>query len=92
VENVFILRMLAQSEGSAMLGWIPLLGGIAGSVKYLLLSVLTPLYGVAAVANLLRNRTALTIGAMLFYLFVVGMLLFNVYRLFSDVIPCLSGI
>jgi hypothetical protein len=93
-ENFFILRMLAVAgaEGSAAIpAWMPLFGGIAGALKYLLLAGLTPLYGLGAIVHsLVTRRPALTAGLALTYLVAALLLLFNLVQVVTGVVPCLA--
>lgn len=95
-ENFFIVQMLTigADQGSAAIpAWMPLVGGIAGSLKYLSLSVLTPAYGLAAIGrSFITRRPPLTAGAVVTYVIVAGLLLFNLSQLFTGVLPCLGGI
>ena len=90
-ENVFIVQMV-NVEG-AIPAWMPLLGSIAGSLKYLALSVLTPLYGLGAILRAVVARpTPLTVGALVTYAVAGSLLLFNLSQLFSGVLPCLGAV
>jgi hypothetical protein len=95
IENLFILRMLAiatSQSTSAIPGWLPLFGGIAGSIKYVVLSVLAPLYGIAAIVRSFAVRqTAVKLGLVVLDLVAAAWLVFNVYRLVSEVLPCFGG-
>lgn len=90
LENLFILRMLvvyADPIRSAPL--LPLIGGIAGSIKYLFLSILTPLYGLAGIVALIVHRRIGGISQILLYGVILSLLLFNPYQLITSVLPCI---
>jgi hypothetical protein len=95
IENFFIVRMLTISldaSTAAIPGWMPLLGGIAGSLKYLFLSLLTPLYGLSAIIrSLLRREPTLTPGLLFTYALVAALLLFNFVQTFTQVPACLAA-
>jgi hypothetical protein len=94
IENLFIVRMLTVSAGqsSAVIpGWMPLLGGLAGSIKYILLAIITPLYGIAAIARSpLHARAALSAGVIITYLIAFALLAFNFVQVVTGVLPCLG--
>jgi hypothetical protein len=94
IENYFILRMLAiaaEQSAAAIPGWMPALGGLAGTLKYLFLSLLTPLFGLALVLwSLATRRPPLTPGLALIYLVVVALLGFSLFQLFTEIPPCLG--
>lgn len=95
IENAFILRMLNIATGQsvdAIASWIPIAGGLAGSLKYLLLSLLTPLFGIVLISHsLIRHRPQLTLALAFSYLFTFGMLAFSLFQLFTEVTPCLGA-
>jgi hypothetical protein len=94
VENAFILRMLTiATEQSAMAipAWMPAVSGLVGTLKYLFLSLLTPLFGIALIVHILTTRQpAFTLGLGAIYLFAFGMFAFSLFQLFTDVVPCLG--
>lgn len=96
IENAFILRMLAiasQQSVEAIPAWMPALGGIAGALKYLFLSLLTPLFGLALIVWSLATRTpTLTLGLAVTYLVAFAMLGFSLFQLFTEIPPCLGSI
>ena len=96
IENFFILRMLAitaEQSSNAIPAWIPAVGGFAGTLKYLFLSLLTPLFGMALIIwSIATRQPALTIGLGITYLITFGMLGFSLYQLFTDVLPCLGPV
>jgi hypothetical protein len=93
-ENAFIVRMLdiSLSESTAAIpAWMPLAGGLAGSLKYLFLSLLTPLYGLGAIIHsLIRGERPLTWGPLLTYGIAGALLLFNVAQTVTQVPGCLA--
>ncbi|MGD8855586.1 MAG: hypothetical protein PVG33_04595 [Chloroflexota bacterium] len=94
MENYFILRMLAvageQSVG-AIPAWMPALGGLAGALKYLLLSLLTPLFGLSAILwSVTTRRPPLSPGLIVIYLAALVMFCFSLFQLFTEVPPCLG--
>jgi hypothetical protein len=95
IENAFILRMLAiatEQSTAAIPAWMPAIGAIAGTLKYLFLSLLTPLFGIALIIwSLVTRRPALTLGIGVTYLFAFGMFGFSLFQLFTDVLPCLGS-
>jgi len=94
VENAFILRMLTiatEQSTDAIPAWMAAVGGLVGTLKYLFLSLLTPLFGIALIARSLATRQpALSLGLGLTYLFAFLMFAFSLYQLFTDVVPCLG--
>lgn len=93
-ENFFILRMLAiASEQSveAIPAWMPALGGLAGTLKYLFLSFLTPLFGLALIIwSVAKRRPPLTAGLGATYLFAFAFFGFSLFQLFTEIPPCLG--
>ena len=96
IENFFILRMLAiatEQTSAAIPAWMPAIGGIAGTLKYVFLSLLTPLFGMALIVwSIATRQPALTMGLVITYLITFAMLGFSLYQLFNDVVPCLSPV
>ena len=96
IENFFILRMLAitaEQSSNAIPAWIPAVGGFAGTLKYLFLSLLTPLFGMALIIwSIATRQPALTIGLGITYLITFGMLGFSLYQIFTDVLRCLGPV
>jgi len=94
IENFFILRMLAivtEQSSAAIPAWMPAVGSIAGTLKYVFLSLLTPLFGMALIIwSIAARQPALTVGLAITYLITFAMLGFSLYQLFSDVVPCLG--
>ena len=94
IENAFILRMLAiaaDQSTEAIPAWMPAAGGLAGSLKYLFLSLLAPLFGIALIIRSLATRQpTLTLGLGATYLFAFSMFTFSLVQLFTDVLPCLG--
>lgn len=94
IENFFIIRMLAiaiEQSTDNIPSWMPLIGGIAGSLKYLFLSILTPLSGILLIIrSAVTQQPELNLGIGLTYLFVLAMLGFSLFQLFTDVVPCLD--
>lgn len=95
IENLFILRMITistEQSTAAIPAWMPALGGIVGTSKYLFLSVLTPLFGIASIIrSLVSRRPALTPALGVTYVFGLAMLGFSLFQLITDVVPCLSS-
>lgn len=93
IENIFIVQMIdiaSQNSTAAIPTWMPLLSGISGSLKYVLLSVLTPIYGLTAIVKSIFERDdGLGLGILSLYLIAAMLLAFNFYRLVTDVLPCL---
>ncbi len=93
IENTFILRMLnitTEHSTDAISAWMPAAGGFAGSIKYLLLSLLTPLFGMVLIIQSLiirRPRPTMVLGVT--YLIAFGMFAFSLFQFFTDVTPCL---
>jgi hypothetical protein len=89
VEDVFLYVMadgLLTDPGWAMPGALPLLAGIAASVKYFALSVVTPAFGLAGIVRAVaddRSLVALLLYALL-GLFLVSMVL----RPAQQIPPC----
>lgn len=96
VENAFILRMLAiatEQSADAISAWMPAVSGLVGTLKYLFLSVLTPLFGIALIIrSLVTRQPALTVGLGATFLFAFAMFAFSLIQLFTDVAPCLGPI
>ncbi len=96
IENSLILRMLAiavDQSTAAIPAWIPALGGFVGTLKYLLLSLLTPLFGLALIIwSVAIRRPRMTPGLAITYLVASGMFGFSVFQLFSEVLPCMGPI
>jgi len=96
IENIFILRMLAITAGQstdAIPAWMPALGGLAGTLKYLFLSLLTPLYGLALIIwSVATRRPPMTVGLALTYLVSFSLFGFSLFQLFSEIPPCLGTI
>ncbi|MGB3717610.1 MAG: hypothetical protein WA996_24550 [Candidatus Promineifilaceae bacterium] len=96
IENIFILRMLAiatEQSTANIPAWMPALGGLAGTVKYLFLSLLTPLFGLALIIwSVATRRPRLTLGLAITYLVAFGMFGFSLFQLFSEVPVCLGPI
>ena len=94
IENTFILRMLAiaiEQSTVSIPAWMPAIGGIAGTLKYLCLSLLTPLFGMTLIIwSIIARKPALTICRAITYLITFAMLGFSLYQLFTDVVPCLG--
>ncbi len=94
IENAFILRMLnitTEYSTDAIRAWMPAAGGFAGSLKYLLLSLLTPLFGmVLIIHSLIMGRPQFTVALGVTYLFAFGMFAFSLIQLFTDVTPCVG--
>jgi hypothetical protein len=67
-EDLFLYR-LAVAPADSDLGVVPLLGGIAATLKYLNLSVISPAYGIAgSIQGLTCDRRP---GALVIYALVV---------------------
>ncbi len=96
IENLFILRMLAvatEQSAAAIPAWMPALGGLAGAFKYLFLSLLTPLFGLAAILwSLISRRPALSAGLVIIYLVAAAMFGFSLFQLFTEIPPCLGAL
>ena len=96
IENFFILRMLtiaADSSTEAIPAWMPALGGLAGTLKYLFLSLLTPLFGMAVIVkSIVTNQPRPTVGLAVIYLVAFGMFAFSLFQLFTEIPPCLGPI
>jgi hypothetical protein len=96
IENFFILRMLAiatEQSSANIPTWMPVVGGLAGTLKYLFLSLLTPIFGMALIVwSVATRQPALTIGLGITYLITFAMLGFSLYQLFTDVLPCLGPV
>lgn len=96
IENFFILRMLAiaaEQSVEAIPAWMPAVGGLAGTLKYLLLSLLTPLYGLALIIwSVVSRQPPMTVGLALIYLAAFGMFSFSLFQLFTEIPPCLGAI
>ena len=94
VENAFILRMLTiatEQSTDAIPAWMPAVSGLVGTLKYLFLSLLTPLFGIALIVrSLVVRQPALTVGLGVTYLFAFAMFAFSLFQLFTDVAPCLG--
>lgn len=94
VENAFILRMLTiatEQSTDAIPAWMPAVSGLVGTLKYLFLSLLTPLFGIALIVRSLAARQpALTVGIGVTYLFAFFMFAFSLFQLFTEVAPCLG--
>jgi len=94
IENLFILSMLAiatEESVAAIPSWMPAVGGSVGALKYLFLSLLTPLFGISLVIwSLVKRQPELTAGLTLTYLITLAMLGFSLYQLFTEVLPCLG--
>jgi hypothetical protein len=92
VENAVILRMLTiatEQSTEAIAAWMPAVGGLVGTLKYLFLSLLTPIFGIALIVRSLAARQpALTVGLGVTYLFAFAMFAFSLFQLFTDVLPC----
>jgi hypothetical protein len=95
VENAFILRMLtvaSEQSTDAIPAWMPAVTGLVGTLKYLFLSLLTPLFGIALIVRSLTARQpVLTVGLGITYLFAFAMFAFSLFQLFTDVAPCLGS-
>jgi hypothetical protein len=95
IENIFILRMLAiatEQSTAAIPAWMPAIGGLVGTLKYLFLSLLTPLFGMTLIIwSVVTRRPSLTLGLVVTYLFAFGLLGFSLFQLFTDVAPCLGS-
>jgi len=96
IENIFILRMLAiatEQSTADIPAWMPALGGLAGTVKYLFLSLLTPVFGLALIIWAVATRhPKLTLVLAITYLVAFGMFGFSLFQLFTEVPPCLGPI
>ncbi len=96
IENFFILRMLAiatEQFSANIPTWMPVVGGLAGTLKYLFLSLLTPIFGMALIVwSVATRQPALAIGLGITYLIAFAMLGFSLYQLFTDVLPCLGPV
>ena len=94
VENAFILQMLTiaiDRSTDAIPAWMPAVSGLVGTLKYIFLSLLTPLFGIALIVrSLVTRQPAITVGLGLTYLFAFSMFGFSLYQLFTDVVPCLG--
>lgn len=94
VENAFILRMLTiatEQSTDAIPAWMPAVSGLVGTLKYLFLSLLTPLFGIALIVrSLVARQPALTVGLGVTYLFAFFMFAFSLFQLFTEVAPCLG--
>jgi hypothetical protein len=94
VENAFILRMLTiatEQSTDAIPAWMPVVGGLVGTLKYLFLSLLAPIFGIALIVrSLVARQPALTVGLGLTYLIAFFMFAFSLFQLFTDVVPCLG--
>ena len=94
IENAFILRMLTiatEQSTDAIPAWMPAVGGFVGTLKYLFLSLFTPLFGIASIIrSLVTRQPALTIGLGATYVFAFGMFAFSLFQLFTEVVPCLG--
>ena len=95
VENAFVLRMLTIANDrstDAIPAWMPAVSGLVGTLKYVFLSLLTPLFGIALIARSLAARQpVITVGLGLTYLFAFAMFAFSLFQLFTDVAPCLGS-
>ena len=96
IENAFILRMLAiaaEESAESIQAWMPALGGLAGTLKYAFLSLLTPLFGMAVIAkSIVTNQPRPTVGLAITYLLAFGMFAFSLFQLFTEIPPCLGPI
>jgi len=96
IENYFILRMLAvaaEQPAEAIPAWMPALGGLAGALKYLFLSLLTPLFGLAAIIwSVITRRPSLSAGLAAVYLLALAMFSFSLIQLFAEIPPCLGSL
>jgi hypothetical protein len=96
IENLFILRMLAISaerSADAIPAWMPALGSLAGTLKYLLLSLLTPLFGLALILwSTATRHPPLTASLAITYLVALTMFGFSLFQLFTEIPPCLGAL
>jgi hypothetical protein len=96
IENYFILRMLAvvaEQPTEAIPAWMPALGGLAGTLKYLFLSLLTPLFGLTAIIwSLVTRRPQLSPALAVIYLAASAMFGFSLFQLFTEIPPCLGAL
>ncbi len=96
IENAFILRMLAiaaEESAESIQAWMPALGGLAGTLKYAFLSLLTPLFGMAVIVkSIVTNQPRPTVGLAITYLLAFGMVAFSLFQLFTEIPPCLGPI
>lgn len=85
VEDLFLHALAVAPPGSDP-GFLPLLAGIAATLKYLNLSVIAPAYGIAgSIRGLAHDRR---IGALLIYLLVVANALAFVARPLQQIPAC----
>lgn len=94
-ENAFILRMLAiatEQSSAAIPAWMPVVGSITGTLKYLFLSLLTPLFGITLIMHsLITRQPTLTLRIGVTYIFAFGMFAFSLFQLFTEVVPCFGS-
>ena len=88
-----MLAIASEQSTANIPAWMPALGGLAGTVKYLFLSLLTPLFGLALIIwSVATRRPKLTLGLAITYLVAFGMFGFSLFQLFSEVPVCLGPI
>jgi len=89
IEDVFLhtlARELLENPAAKVSGALPLLAGLAATVKYLALVVVTPAYGLAGIAKGLSvDRSA---GALLLYAFLGLNLMLMILRPLQQIPPC----
>lgn len=70
---------------------MPVVGGLAWTLKYLFLSLLTPIFGMALIVwSVAARQPAFKFGFGITYLITFAMLGFSLYQLSTDVLPCLG--
>lgn len=90
IEDVFLLTMSTQlvaDETAVIVPLLPLLAGIAATIKYIALVVVTPAYGLAGIAKGLSVDRS--IGALLLYAFLGLNLALMILRPLQQIPPCL---
>ena len=87
-----LMSAIATEQSSAVIpAWMPLIGGLVGTLKYLFLSLLAPVFGITLIIwSIATRQPTLSIGLGIIYLITFAMLGFSLYQLFTDVLPCLG--
>lgn len=90
IEDIFLYTMavdLLAEPATSIAPALPLLAGVAAVVKYTALSVVTPLYGLAAIYRGVRLDRS--IGAITLYVLYGVLLLSMVVRPLQQIPPCI---
>ena len=89
VEDVFLYSIAGQlvdNPAAVIAAALPLLAGLAAVTKYFLLSVVTPVFGIAGIVKGITHDKS--VGAIVLYV-VLGLLLFSmVLRPLQQIPPC----